>query len=68
MKKLLLVGLMMLAGSAWAEWVMFDLTKEVTFYYLISNERQPIELSAGGYGAQQATLALQMSSQHYSIR
>jgi len=30
MKKLFLVCLMMLAGSAWAEWVMYDETKEVT--------------------------------------
>ena len=47
MKKLFLVCLMMLTGSAWTEWVMYDETKEVTFYYLISNERQPIESSAG---------------------
>jgi hypothetical protein len=33
MKKLFLVCLMMLAGSAWAEWVIYDETKEVTFYY-----------------------------------
>ena len=33
MKKLFLVCLMMLAGSAWAEWVMYDVTLKATFYY-----------------------------------
>ena len=33
MKKLLLVGLMMLAGSAWAEWVIYETTDTNTFYY-----------------------------------
>ena len=33
MKKLLLVGLMMLAGSAWAEWVMYSQRESVTYYY-----------------------------------
>jgi hypothetical protein len=33
MKKLLLVCLMMLASSAWAEWVMYDTTDTNTFYY-----------------------------------
>lgn len=33
MKKLLLVGLMMLAGSAWAEWVKYSETDRTTFYY-----------------------------------
>jgi hypothetical protein len=48
MKKLFLVGMMtMLAGSAWAEWVFYAETDTSTFYYLISNERQPIESSAG---------------------
>ena len=35
MKKLFLVGLMMLAGSAWAEWVMYTKSenKEATHYF-----------------------------------
>ena len=33
MKKLFLVCLMMIAGSAWAEWVMFTKNEEVTFYF-----------------------------------
>ena len=33
MKKLLLVGLMMLAGSAWAEWVMFSDSDSGTSYF-----------------------------------
>ena len=33
MKKLFLVGLMMLAGSAWADWVLFSETDTSTFYY-----------------------------------
>ena len=34
MKKLFLVGLMtMLAGSAWAEWVLYEETQKATFYY-----------------------------------
>jgi len=33
MKKLFLVCLMMLAGSAWAEWVMYETTDTNTFYY-----------------------------------
>ena len=33
MKKLLLVGLMMLAGSAWAEWVIYSQIEEITFYF-----------------------------------
>jgi hypothetical protein len=33
MKKLFLVCLMMLAGSAWANWVMYDTTDTNTFYY-----------------------------------
>ena len=33
MKKLFLVCLMMLASSAWAEWVMYDEKKEVTLYF-----------------------------------
>jgi hypothetical protein len=35
MKKLFLVGLMMIAGSAWAEWVMYTKSKneEVTHYF-----------------------------------
>ena len=33
MKKLFLVGLMMLAGSAWAEWVIYETTDTNTFYY-----------------------------------
>ena len=33
MKKLFLVCLMMLAGSAWAEWVMYDTGGTTTFYY-----------------------------------
>jgi hypothetical protein len=32
-KQLLLICLMMLAGSAWAEWVMYDQTDTNTFYY-----------------------------------
>ena len=41
MKKLLLIGLMMLAGSAWAEWVLYTETQTATFYYdaaTISND------------------------------
>jgi hypothetical protein len=33
MKKLFLVCLMMLAGSAWAEWVLYTETQTATFYY-----------------------------------
>jgi len=33
MKKLFLVCLMMLAGSAWAEWVMFSKDEEATHYF-----------------------------------
>ena len=33
MKKLFLVSLLMLAGSAWAEWVMYEETDTATFYY-----------------------------------
>ena len=33
MKKLFLVCLMMLAGSAWAEWVFYSATDTTTFYY-----------------------------------
>ena len=33
MKKLILLGLMMLTGSAWAEWVMYFETKTITYYY-----------------------------------
>ena len=33
MKKLFLVCLMMLAGSAWAEWVFYSETDTITFYY-----------------------------------
>jgi hypothetical protein len=33
MKKLFLVCLMMLAGSAWAEWVMYGEAATATFYY-----------------------------------
>lgn len=32
MKKLFLIGLMMLAGSAWAEWVMHSETETATHY------------------------------------
>ena len=33
MKKLFLVGLMMLAGPAWAEWVRYSKNDTNTFYY-----------------------------------
>ena len=33
MKKLFLIGLMMLASSAWAEWVFYSETDTSTFYY-----------------------------------
>jgi len=33
MKKLFLVSLMMLVGSAWAEWVMYSKNEEITFYF-----------------------------------
>ena len=33
MKKLFLIGLMLLTGSAWAEWVRYAESEEVTFYY-----------------------------------
>jgi len=33
MKKLFLIGLMMLASSAWAEWVMYSKNESETFYY-----------------------------------
>ena len=33
MKKLFLVCLMMLAGSAWAEWVRYAESEEATFYF-----------------------------------
>ena len=33
MKKLFLVCLLMLAGSAWAEWVMYSKSEKSTFYY-----------------------------------
>lgn len=33
MKKLLLVGLMLLAGSAWAEWVKDNESEEAQFFY-----------------------------------
>jgi len=33
MKKLCLVGLMMLAGSAWSEWVVYQKSEKVTQYY-----------------------------------
>ena len=33
MKKLFLIGLMMLTCSAWAEWVMYFETKTITYYY-----------------------------------
>jgi len=33
MKKLFLVCLMMLAGSAWAEWVMYSESEQATFYF-----------------------------------
>ena len=33
MKKLCLVGLMMLAGSAWAEWVIYQKSEKVTQFY-----------------------------------
>ena len=33
MKKLLLISLMMFAGSAWAKWVMYSETDANTFYY-----------------------------------
>ena len=33
MKKLFLIGLMMLSGSAWAEWVMYGEHDTATFYY-----------------------------------
>ena len=33
MKKLFLVCLMMLAGSAWAEWVVYAESEQTTFYF-----------------------------------
>ena len=33
MKKLCLVGLMMLSGSAWSEWVVYQKSEKVTQYY-----------------------------------
>ena len=33
MKKLFLVGLMMLTGSAWAEWLRYEENKKNIFYY-----------------------------------
>jgi hypothetical protein len=33
MKKLFLIGLMMLASSAWAEWVMYEETDTATHYF-----------------------------------
>ncbi len=33
MKKLFLVGLMMLSGSAWAEWVMFNESEKIQHFY-----------------------------------
>jgi len=33
MKKLFLIGLMMLASSAWAEWVMYHKDESITFYF-----------------------------------
>ena len=33
MKKLFLIGLMMLASSTWAEWVFYSETDRSTFYY-----------------------------------
>ena len=33
MKKLFLIGLMMLAGSSWAEWVMYEKSDTSTYYY-----------------------------------
>lgn len=33
MNKLFLICLMMLAGSAWAEWVLYTETQTATFYY-----------------------------------
>lgn len=33
MKKLFLVVLMMLACSAWAEWVMYSESEQATFYF-----------------------------------
>jgi hypothetical protein len=33
MKKLFIVFVMLLAGSAWAEWVMFEKTETRTFYF-----------------------------------
>ena len=33
MKKLFLVCLMMLAGSAWADWVKFDENEQMQFFY-----------------------------------
>jgi hypothetical protein len=33
MKKLFLICLMMLAGSAWAEWVMFEVNENYQFFY-----------------------------------
>ena len=40
MKKLLLVGLMMLAGSAWAKWVMYDRNESMTYYFDPSTVRK----------------------------
>ena len=33
MKKLFLIGLMMLTGSAWAEWVMYDWNDTTTYFF-----------------------------------
>jgi hypothetical protein len=33
MKKLLIVGLVILAGSAWAEWMMYFESESITYYY-----------------------------------
>jgi hypothetical protein len=66
MKKLCLVGLMMLAGSAWAEWVIYQKSEKVTQYYdpatilKDGNMRQVWQLQNLSRSLQNGTTSLRM--------
>ena len=66
MKKLFLFGLMMLAGSAWAEWVIYQKSEKVTQYYdpaailKDGNMRQVLQLQNLGRSMQNGTASLRI--------
>ena len=66
MKKLCLVGLMLLAGSAWAEWVIYQKSEKVTQYYEPAtilkdgNMRQVWQLQNLARSLQNGTASLRM--------